>query len=198
MEKWAQLNKNLIPKTYKCGFCDTKITSINGYFVDNNNVIYICPCNKPTYFEYGEQTPTPLLGNYVANLPSDISDLYYEIRKCTTIKAYTGIVLLCRKLLMNIAVKEGADEGKKFVEYVKYLLDNFINYHNKPWIDHIRKKGNEATHEIPSVDKETALELIDLSEMVLKIIYEFPTRHTKNKKKQDETKNKDFIIKPQP
>jgi hypothetical protein len=44
------------------------------------------------------------------------------------------------------------------------------------WVDHIRTKGNEANHEIVLMSAEDALELISFSEMLLKFIYEFPSR----------------------
>ena len=48
---------------------------------------------------------------------------------------------------MNIAVNQGADEGKKFIEYVNYLAEQG-NYSTK-WSTmgrpYYRKKGNEAT-----------------------------------------------------
>jgi hypothetical protein len=46
----------------------------------------------------------------------------------------------------------------------------------KGWVDHIRKKGNEATHEIVLMKKDDALELISFAEMLLKFIYEFPAQ----------------------
>jgi len=183
---WHNTSNDLVRRIYICGFCNTEVTSKTGYTEHYyEHQLVICPCGKPTYFDYGiqvTQTPAPLLGNDVHNLPQDINNLYYEIRKCTTINAYTGTVLLCRKLLMNIAVKEGAPTGKKFVYYTEYLSNNFVTKHNKPWVNYIREKGNEAAHEIPSVNKETALKLITFSEMVLKIIYDFPTRYTENER----------------
>ena len=43
-------------------------------------------------------------------------------------------------------------------------------------VDHIRKKGNEANHEIVLMEKEDAEDLLVFSEMLLKFIYEFPKR----------------------
>jgi hypothetical protein len=103
--------------------------------------------------------------------------LYEEARRSCSINAYTGSVLCCRKLLMNIAVSNGAQEGLKFIEYVEYLADKgFVPPNGKTWVDHIRKKGNEATHEIALMDKGAAEDLIAFSEMLLKFIYEFPSR----------------------
>jgi hypothetical protein len=79
-------------------------------------------------------------------------------------------------MLMNIAVHQGAKEGLKFIEYVNYLSDNgFIPPNGKHWVDHIRKKGNEATHEIALMKETDAKELLVFTEMLLKFIYEFPS-----------------------
>jgi hypothetical protein len=43
-------------------------------------------------------------------------------------------------------------------------------------VDHIRKKGNEANHEIAIMSRTDAEELISFIEMLLKFMYEFPAR----------------------
>ncbi|MBI2419438.1 MAG: DUF4145 domain-containing protein [Ignavibacteriales bacterium] len=96
---------------------------------------------------------------------------------CFSINAFTAAVLICRKLLMHIAVTLGADEGKQFIFYVEFLEKmGYIPPGGKGWVDYIRKKGNEATHEIVMMTKDEAGDLIAFSEMLLKIIYEFPSR----------------------
>ena len=78
---------------------------------------------------------------------------------------------------MNIAVSQGASEGLSFNKYVEYLSDNhFIPPGSEEWVHHIRKKGNEATHEIAIMEKNDAIELITFIEMLLKFIYEFPAK----------------------
>ena len=77
---------------------------------------------------------------------------------------------------MNISVHQGAKEGLKFIEYVEYLSRNgYIPPNGKMWVDHIRKKGNEATHEILLMNQQDASELISFIEMILRFIYEFPS-----------------------
>ena len=44
----------------------------------------------------------------------------------------------------------------------------------KDWVDHIRRKGNEANHEIVSMSRDDAKDLIIFIEMLLKFMYEFP------------------------
>lgn len=76
---------------------------------------------------------------------------------------------------MNIAVAKGAKEGETFVFYVDYLAtQNYVPPDARPWVDHIRTMGNTATHKINLTSKEEAEELIQFTEMLLKVIYEFP------------------------
>ena len=76
---------------------------------------------------------------------------------------------------MHIAVAKGAQAGESFLSYVQYLADkNYVPPDARPWVDHIRAKGNEANHQIAIMKREDAEELIAFCEMLLKIIYEFP------------------------
>jgi hypothetical protein len=76
---------------------------------------------------------------------------------------------------MNIAVEKGAKEGLSFVEYVDYLeKKGYFPPDGREWVDHIRIKGNEATHKINIMSMEDAHDLIKLVEMLLKFIYEYP------------------------
>jgi len=139
---------------------------------------YICHrCNKPTYFDSEErQTPGQIIGNCVKHIPNpDIEKLFNEARACYSISAYTSSVMCCRKLLMNISVSEGAEEGKKYIDYVNYLNDNnYIPPNGKRWVDLIRKLGNEANHEIEFKNQKDAIRILSFTEMLLKFIYELP------------------------
>ena len=78
---------------------------------------------------------------------------------------------------MNVSVSVGAGAGLKFIEYVEYLAANgYVPPNGKGWVDHIRKKGNEATHEIQIMGEQDAKDLISFSEMLLKFIFEFPNK----------------------
>jgi len=170
---------NIHSNVYRCGYCGERVSSSIGYFSsDSNYRIYICPnCNRPTYFERDKQFPSFHFGNDVKNVPDDIADLYNEARRCTSVQAFTASVMACRKLLMNIAVEKGAEEGLSFQQYVEYLnAKHYIPPNGKDWVDHIREKGNEANHEIKIMEKENTQELITFIEMLLKFIYEFPSK----------------------
>jgi len=168
-------------RKFICGFCGNTVASNKGFYSqkNSNNLIYICPhCEKPTFFDfYDTQTPGISPGNEVHHLPNELESLYREARNSVSVGANTGSVLACRKLLMNIAVSQGAAEGKNFITYVEYLANNgFVPPNGKGWVDHIRKKGNEATHEIALMQQKDAEELISFVEMLLKFIYEFPSK----------------------
>ena len=175
---WQNIN-NIGSKQYTCGHCGNIVASKDGFFSDNNQRIYICThCDNPTHFNaLGGQFPDVAPGNDVNHLPDDLSALYKEARNCVAASSYTGAVLLCKKLLMNIGVMQGAEEGKPFIHYVNYLADQgYIPPNGRGWVDHIRKKGNEATHEIALMTKADCEDLIAFSEMLMKFIYEFPNK----------------------
>ena len=59
----------------------------------------------------------------------------------------------------------------------EYLSDkNYVPPDGKGWVDYIRQKGNEANHEIVLMTKEDAEDLINFSEMLLRFVYEFPSK----------------------
>lgn len=181
---WYEAMVSIEGESYDCGFCDTRVGPVKGFECGlgvglAHASIYICPnCNQPTYESFNRiQIPGVKPGKDVESLPSDIDSLYDEARKCFSVGAYTSAVLSCRKLLMNIAVSNGADEGKSFAHYVNYLVENNHSPPNsKNWVDHIRKIGNIATHELPSITKKDASELLVFIEMLLTFIYEMPGR----------------------
>lgn len=177
--------QNLPNRSFVCGYCNVKVSSVKGYRLGEHGdgsgsqigAIHICPnCGGPIFATpNGRYYPSPALGNTVQHVPADLNALYEEARRCSSQNCYTAAVLLCRKMLMNIAVHQGALEGLKFIEYVNFLSDQgYIPPNGKHWVDHIRKKGNEATHEITVMNEQDALELITFAEMLLRFIHEFP------------------------
>ena len=117
------------------------------------------------------------MGSDVQHLPSEVGPIWTEIRTGTSHGAFTSAVLSGRKLLMHIAVVQGANPGLSFVNYVDYLVDNhYAPPNSKSWVDKIRTHGNEATHEIVLKTKDDADEILTFLEMLLKFIYEFPGR----------------------
>lgn len=176
MKNWYNIS-TLEGKEYVCGYCGSNIISDKGFSTeDRGEKIYIChKCNGATYFNWRqEQTPGYLYGKkFKVEIPKDINDLYEETRKCYSVGAYSAVSMCCRKLLMHIAVECGADENLKFIEYVNYLdKENYIPKNSKKWVDIIRNKGNETTHEIKISDAKEAQQLIKFIEIIITLIYE--------------------------
>ncbi len=180
--RWIGITR-MESREFSCGYCGIRVGSDLGYFsqaplAGQRANIYICPhCARPSFIHASAQIPDVAPGNDVTDVPENVHSLYNESRRCVASSCYTAAVLACRKLLMNIAVTEGAAEGLKFIEYIGYLVDNgYVPPNGRGWVDHIRKKGNEATHEILAMTRDDAIELVLFSEMLLKFIYEFPAR----------------------
>jgi hypothetical protein len=119
--------------------------------------------------------PDIAFGTFVPHFPENLEQPYEEARASASANAPTAAVLVCRKLLMNIAVSEGAPEGKKFNEYVEHLSGKgFVPPNGKQWVDYIRKRGSEAKQEIELMTEADSEALIIFVEMLLRFIYEFP------------------------
>lgn len=177
-------------RSYTCGYCGNSIGSEKAYLAlsPGNAIagyIYIChQCQKPTFFDIangGTQTPGKTFGGEVNGIDDEaVKHLYQESRNSFAKNAFTATVLCCRKLLMHVAISKGAKAGKSFIEYVEFLSsNNYVPPDAKGWVDHIRKKGNEANHEIVIMSEEEAKDLIVFSEMLLKLVYEFPAASKK-------------------
>lgn len=180
--QWSQTT-GIQPKQFVCGFCGDKVASKEGYISTNavegaHAYVYVCPgCGKPSFIHKEFQSPAVPPGNEVAHLPADIAALYQEARKAAGASAHTAAVLACRKLLMNVAVAQGAKSNEPFITYVEYLAANgYVPPNGKGWVDHIRKKGNEATHEIQLMGPTESSGLVAFAEMLLKFIFEFPAK----------------------
>lgn len=191
LTEWNAQDTYTEARQYRCGYCGLNVGALTGYGqkvlrIPNSNIqghnlimwVALCPnCAKPTFWDGGRQVPGATFGEDVKHLPSDIDGLYREARNCMAVNAFTAGAMACRKILMNVAVNRGAAENLSFVKYVNYLADEgYVPPNGKKWVDHIRDKGNEAVHEIPSLTQADLTDLIVFTEMLLKFIFEFPAR----------------------
>lgn len=117
--------------------------------------------------------PGQRFGSSVRNVPDQLARLYDEARDAASVSAYTACAMVARKVLMNLAVLEGAEENKSFQFYVDYLANNgFVPPRGRPWVDKIRTQGNTATHEIEIVSPEDAKGVMFLLENLLRFNFE--------------------------
>ena len=160
---------------HKCGHCGLDVAGIVVASYSEKFIQWIgCPaCNKGSVVNNNVITPTPFLGDDIQGLKDPIKDAYLEARKSLSSQSNTACVLMCRKILMNVAVDKGATQGKQFVDYVEYLVkQGHITPTMREWVDKIRKLGNDATHEIPSPDDETTSNALIFTTLLLKNVYE--------------------------
>lgn len=175
---------------YNCAHCDTVTSPAltwpsdvlkndeygNPHTKINNAFVHSCSnCGRATFISHQENIflPSPKQGAVLSKLPEGIAQLYEEARSCSSISAYTAAVMIARKLLMNLAVLEKAAEGLSFKGYVDYLeQNNFVPPKGKQWVDKIRKKGNEANHEIQLMTEQDCLDIMKLTEMLLRFNFD--------------------------
>jgi hypothetical protein len=131
-------------------------------------------CGHGTIRMYdGDQYPAPALGRAVEGLPGDVAHSFDEARRCTTVSAWTACEMVCRKILMHIAVDKGAAEGETFAKYIDHLSSSgYLTPPMKPWVDMIRTRGNAATHELPSTTQDQAEAVVIFTEHLLRNVYE--------------------------
>lgn len=112
----------------------------------------------------------------MSGLPNDVETAWMEARRSFGAGAYTASEVMCRKILMHVAVdKAGADEGKDFVTYVKALDDQgYVPTGMKHVVESIRSRGNVANHELPASTDEDATTTMVVTEHLLRSVYELP------------------------
>jgi hypothetical protein len=173
--------------TYHCGACGERTTGRFGIrqlsrehnrFARARATVVICShCGSPTYFERFKQVyPKPRYRQNVEGITdSGVLDLYREARYCTSYEAFTSAAMLCRKILMHVAVSLGAKPNQNFKEYVDYLdREGYTPAKGKGWVDDIRDKGNEANHEIRIVSEEEAKKTLYFTGLILQLVYSAP------------------------
>jgi len=163
---------------YNCGHCNTRVSGIvvatymagtmhdrwllctncgEGSIVTTNGIIH----------------PGIMFGPTIEGLPDDVSRAYNEARGCISVNAFTSCELMCRKILMHVAVEKGANEGESFTHYLSYLGEKgYITDPMKGWVDLIREHGNKAAHLLESPDRNRAESTLMFTAELLRIIYE--------------------------
>jgi len=176
-QQWNSLQK-VAPESYRCGYCGNDVASETGLVAAASAAfIRICPqCNVPTFFSYmGLQIPGPKPAGTLSKLPELIDALYEEARSSRSANAFTGTVMLCRKLLMHIATEKGAEKNKGFAFYVDWLIaERYAPRGAEEWVTYIKDRSNEANHEIVLMSKDDADGLLSLTEQLLRNVYELP------------------------
>jgi len=139
-----------------------------------------CSCEKqlPTVIcasPEGTQFPEHCEFKAGTKWPNDISELFNEASKSYGASAYTATTMVCRKILMVCACMEGADEGKSFLSYVDYIVQEVLPLPRaRTSIDAIRQIGNEANHKVAFVTRSDARRALEIVSYLLNSIYSLP------------------------
>lgn len=114
-------------------------------------------------------------------LDRDTEWTWNEARSCLSARAYTACVMMCRKLLMHMAVQEGLpaknakDFAPTFVQCIDHLQsEGVITKRNRKWVDRIKDIGNEANHDLASLSRDQATTVATFTRQLLHEVYELP------------------------
>ncbi len=185
---------------YTCGHCDAKVS---GAVLATTNWDVSSGRDTVTHIERwiqctncghgsvicGDNTiPGLPFGPQLEGLPADLNKAYQEARNCMGVAAFTAAELICRKILMHVAVEKGGDEGKSFASYLTYLEnEGYVTPPMKSWVDLIRQHGNQSTHQLEAADKDRAESTVMLTAELLRLVYEMDYYSRKFTANNDDT-----------
>ena len=163
---------------YVCGHCDTNVSgAVVSRYQNGEGIIswLLCPnCAEGSVrTSNGSTYPGAAFGPSILGLPDPVAKSYAEARACIQANALTACELICRKILMHVAVDKGAAEGESFAAYLTYLeTQGFVTPPMTKWVALIREHGNLATHRIEIPDRQRAEGTIIFTAELLRLVYE--------------------------
>lgn len=160
--------------TYCCGHCGTKVSGAVVARHEGTEWL-LCPnCGEGSVLDQrGNVHPGVAFGPHIEGLPASTAKAYEEARRCLSVAAYTGSELVCRKILMHVAVDKGAGEGEPFASYLDYLeAQGYVTPPMRSWVRMIRTHGNKAAHLLEESDQARAESTLMFTAELLRIIYE--------------------------
>lgn len=141
---------------------------------------YLCPnCRRPSVLDQGIVQPGSRPLRTPRGLPSTDLAIWEEARSCLGVHAYSATVMLCRKLLLHIAVEKGLPDkdnrnrAPSYMNAVKYLESaGVITADMREWVDEIKDIGNDANHELNPITEAQATDVATFTEQLLVLAYE--------------------------
>ena len=160
-------------KTITCSYCKVEnagtvtecylgIETANVYhgrtpFYPETVLVTCSKCGMKSTLCNGELFTAEDLKDSLEDLEGEIIAEYTDAAKCLSNNLYTPTAMVCRKILMLVAIDRYAPTDKSYEEYVNYLEEKrYITDQMKSWINLIRKHGNDANHKTHPVDKRNA------------------------------------------
>ena len=162
--------------SFTCAHCSSKVSGAVVATADHNRIKWLqCPScgNGSVHMREGFIYQSAQFGPDVQGLPNDVAEAFGESRRCMSVNAFTAAELLCRKILMHVAVDKGATEGDTFAAYLLFLeTHGYVTPPMKEWVNLIRKHGNASTHKLASPDKSRAESTVMFTAELLRLVYE--------------------------
>lgn len=163
-----------------CGHCTRGIAAqvvFSSGGIEGRNLWLRCPsCGGPSVKADNIVYPTAPAGSAVPNLSPEVERAWREVRTAHAVAAYTAAEIMCRKILMHIAVdKASSAPNKRFVEYVEDLdTAGYISTGLKVAVTKVKDRGNFANHELPASTEQDSLTTMAITEYLLRGMYELP------------------------
>lgn len=164
---------------YICGHCGTSVSGAVIALVGDGSGRYArwlqCPkCSEGSFCSLDDRIfPGAKFGPLIEGLPKEVAEAYEESRDCLAVNATAACELLCRKILMHVAVDKEAKEGQTFASYVDYLeKEGYVTPPMRDWVKLIKDHGNESTHRLPSPERKRAEGTLLFTAQLLRTVYE--------------------------
>lgn len=136
-------------------------------------------CNRGAVDNFGTISPQAPPLNVPLGVSGDVLQVWEEARQCLGIGAYCAAVMMCRKLLLHVAVSHGLAAKKEngrapnFYEALEHLQhEGIISAPMRKWADRIKEVGNQQNHEIGAIGTEDAMDVAKFTEKLLELAFE--------------------------
>lgn len=165
---------------WQCGHCGQGVSAevAAGKYVQGSSIAMQCPlCHEFTARSRKGVLYPPFLGNRgVKHLPPDVAAAWHEAVLASGVGACTAAEIMCRKILMHVAVDVAKSKvGESFRSYIDDLDDKgYIPTGLKSKIEEIRDRGNVANHDLPTSTAEEAERTMAVTQHLLASVYELP------------------------
>lgn len=181
-----------------CDGCGTVVdASIKGHFTvfnefgeDNKEYsILQCPsCDGPIlisrdlYYAGGgnmEYAPAKVLypkftKKFETEIPDDVQFNYEEAERCLKVKAYTALVIMCRRTLESVCDHFKCKKGDLYNKLQELEEKSVIDKTISEWATMLRLEGNSAAHDVAErVPAEDAKDILDFTHGLIEYVFSY-------------------------
>lgn len=149
------------------------------------HILYRCQrCNSPILatkeFDMGHQDwgapwrVYPISGRTLDfdSVPHAITEIFYEAQRCyLQARAYNACAILCRKALEAVCAELGHAVGPLAGRLASLSGDGLIDQTLAEWARELRLSGNRAAHDLHSVSKQDASDILDFTFNFIEYIF---------------------------